>query len=247
VGDEPWPDGSARGWADRVAEVLAARTSGFRYANLAVSGKLVAGIVAEQIPLVERMRPELVTYCGGGNDVLRPGCRPSRLADAFEAGLERLVATGAEVVVFTGFDPIGVPLIGQLRGVISAYNERLRAAAARHGCRLVDLWPMLSLQDPRAWSEDRLHMSPAGHELVTAHALEVLGLPTGLDWRAPWPPLTMGRTQRWRADLRWGRAHFAPWVMQRVRGRTPGYDRAPKRPLLTPVTPAAAQAYPTDA
>ena len=34
------PDGSYRGWADLLAARLAAREPGFRYANLAVRGKL---------------------------------------------------------------------------------------------------------------------------------------------------------------------------------------------------------------
>ena len=45
--DEVGPDGRHRGWADRVAEALAARASaegadGIEYANLAVRGRLVA-------------------------------------------------------------------------------------------------------------------------------------------------------------------------------------------------------------
>ena len=39
------PDGSYRGWADLLAERLAARAPGFRYANLAVRGKLIGQIV----------------------------------------------------------------------------------------------------------------------------------------------------------------------------------------------------------
>ncbi|MGW2713536.1 SGNH/GDSL hydrolase family protein, partial [Streptomyces sp. NPDC001356] len=39
------PDGSYRGWADLLAARMAARTPGFRYANLAVRGKLIGQIV----------------------------------------------------------------------------------------------------------------------------------------------------------------------------------------------------------
>lgn len=40
-----------RGWADRVAEVLGAQVDDFAYANLAVRGKLIGQIVADQIEL----------------------------------------------------------------------------------------------------------------------------------------------------------------------------------------------------
>lgn len=39
--DDLTPDGRARGWADRVAEILAERRPGFGYANLAVRGKVL--------------------------------------------------------------------------------------------------------------------------------------------------------------------------------------------------------------
>lgn len=44
------PDGSYRGWADLLAARLAAREPGFRYANLAVRGKLIGQIAEEQAP-----------------------------------------------------------------------------------------------------------------------------------------------------------------------------------------------------
>ena len=53
--DEVGPDGRHRGWADRVAQALAERAradgaDGIEYANLAVRGRLVRQVVAEQVP-----------------------------------------------------------------------------------------------------------------------------------------------------------------------------------------------------
>src|ERR1700683_5293149 len=69
--NDPLPDGGFRGWADRVAAVLAERVPGFRYANLAVRGKLLAEVIAEQLPSAIDMAPDLVSVAAGGNDVLR--------------------------------------------------------------------------------------------------------------------------------------------------------------------------------
>src|ERR671911_3051928 len=68
IGDpEPsLPDGH-RGWADRVAEVLARQVDDFAYANLAVRGRLIAQIVGEQIEPALALKPDLVTFSAGGN------------------------------------------------------------------------------------------------------------------------------------------------------------------------------------
>src|SRR5579875_3047207 len=74
------PGGGFRGWADRLAGMLAAEHPGLRYANLAVRGKLLRQIVDEQVPaaislLADRVpgSTALVSMAGGGNDILRPG------------------------------------------------------------------------------------------------------------------------------------------------------------------------------
>jgi len=80
IGD-PSPDspGGHRGWADRVAEVLADTVEDFAYANLAVRGKLIAQIVAEQVEPALALKPDLITFCAGGNDVgITPVVRPVR-------------------------------------------------------------------------------------------------------------------------------------------------------------------------
>jgi len=90
------------------------------------------------------------------------------------------------VVIFTGFD-IRFPVLRLLRGKVAAYNMHLRAIAERHGCHVVDLWGMPVLCDPRAWSADRLHLTPDAHRRVALRACEVLGVNVDADWREPWP------------------------------------------------------------
>ena len=84
------PGGGFRGWADRLAGLLAAEYPGLRYANLAVRGKLLRQIVADQVPAAVAMTPGLVSIAGGGNDILRPGADPDALAELFEAAVARL-------------------------------------------------------------------------------------------------------------------------------------------------------------
>jgi lysophospholipase L1-like esterase len=239
------PDGSGFvGWADRVAEVLAAQLPAgqFRYANLAVRGKLVRHVVEEQIEPAIAMAPDLVSVAAGGNDILR-GTDVDSLADLFDSAVVRLQAAGCRVLIFTGFDPRAFPVIRLLRGRIAAYNMHLRAIADERGCDLVDLWAMRVLCDPRAWSSDRLHLISEGHRRVALRTCAVLGIGVDHDWRAPLPLLAAaGGGTGWltarRQDARWAREYAMPWVRRRVRGTSSGDDRLPKRPELIPLASA---------
>jgi hypothetical protein len=175
--------------------------------------------------------------------LLRPRADPDALAQLFEAAVADLRAAGCEVLLFTGFDPRTFPLVRLIRGKVAAYNMHLRAIADRHGCQVVDLWGMSVLRDPRAWSADRLHMTPDGHRRVALRAAEVLGVPVGEDWREPWPQeaesVTASGRRAWlaarRMDAQWARRHAAPWVARRVRGISSGDNIEPKRPELLPL------------
>jgi hypothetical protein len=195
---------------------------------------------------------------GGGNDLLRPSGDPDALASQFDAGVATLRATGARVLVFTGFDPLAFRLMALLRGKVAAYNMHLRAIADHRGCDLVDLWGMRSLTMPSAWSPDRLHLNSGSHRLVAERAAAVLGVPlagagdTGSgsnDAGAPppivWTPAAgeskVASRAAWlaarRDDYQWARESFVPWIGRRVRGTSSGDGRLAKRPDLLPVLP----------
>ena len=243
------PGGGYRGWADRLAGMMAAEYPSLQYANLAVRGKLLRQIVAEQVPPAAAMSPGLVSIAGGGNDIIRPGGDPDTLAELFDAAVARLRASGARVLMFTGADLVGFPVMRLLRGRIAAYNMHLRSIADDRGCDLVDLWSMRFLRDLSAWSPDRLHMTSQSHQRVALRACEVLGLPVAEDWRVP-PvddlrpdPRPVHRASRgpWltarRDDARWAREYLAPWVNRRLHGVSSGDGRTAKRPQLSPVSP----------
>jgi lysophospholipase L1-like esterase len=241
--DDPRDDQEGyRGWADRFAELLAAERPGLRYANLAVRGKVLRQVAEEQVPQAIAMSPDLVSVAAGGNDLLGLRSDPDALAQSFDEVVRTLLMTGCQVLIFTGFDP-RYPVLRLIRGKVAAYNMHLRAIADRHGCQVVDLWGMSVLRDPRAWSADRLHMTPDGHRRVALRAAEVLGVPVGEDWREPWPQeaesVTASGRRAWlaarRMDARWARQHAAPWVARRVRGISSGDNIEPKRPELLPL------------
>ncbi|MEU7019998.1 SGNH/GDSL hydrolase family protein [Streptomyces sp. NPDC046203] len=238
VGD-PGPDGTFVGWADRFAVLLADRLpehDDFRYANLAVRGRLLDQIVAEQIPRAKELAPDLVTICAGGNDIIRPGTDPDDVAERFESAIADLSSAVGTIMVATGFDTRDVPLLKHLRGKIATYNGHVRAIADRYGCPVLDLWSLRSVQDRRAWDDDRLHLSPEGHTRVALRAAQVLGMPVPADPEQVWPPLPpRGTLEVRKDDMHWAKEYLVPWIGRRLRGESSGDNVEAKRPDLLPL------------
>jgi lysophospholipase L1-like esterase len=222
--DDPYPDGTYRGWADLVAQRL-----DVEYANLAVRGRLFDAVVAEQVEPALAMAPDLVSFAAGGNDVLRRRCDPQALMRRFEKTIERFRRTGFANVMarLPGNRMIG-PRVAYL-------NEAVIGIAERHGARLVDLWSDDEFLNPALWSPDRLHMSTAGHLRTAAHVLAALGLEADPSW---WEPPARPARLSWPVarvdDLAWAARHLAPWVKRRLTGRSSGDLIKPKRPNLEP-------------
>ncbi|MET8159224.1 SGNH/GDSL hydrolase family protein [Sphaerisporangium sp. NPDC005289] len=227
-----------RGWADRLAELLAAQEPEFRYANLAVRGRLAARIRAEQTGAALALEPDLVTVMAGMNDLVRPGCDASAVAADVEAMLAAFTASGARVVTFTFPDVAAIsPLTRHLRPRVVDFNQRVRDAARRHGALVVDTFPHPVTTDPRLWSPDRLHAGPLGHALIAAAVAEALALPgSDSSWTAPLPPLPLPPAwRRAHTELTWAAGFLGPWLVRRLRGRSSGDGRTAKRPDLHPV------------
>jgi lysophospholipase L1-like esterase len=233
VGDpDPTRPNGVRGWADRVAEVLAERDPAFGYANLAIRGRKLLPIMAEQLEPAIALEPDLVSIYAGANDILRPSVDVDMLVAAYDEGLARLAATGARLVVFTAFDPGGSATYRLLRGRFALYNERVREAADRHGATVVDFWRMREYRDWGYWDEDRMHMGPAGHQRMAVAVLDALGVPHDLPVPEPRESIEVARREQWRQHATWVRDSAAPWVHRRLTGRSSGDGLDPRWPTL---------------
>lgn len=232
------PDGSYRGWADLVATGLAAGTPGFRYANLAVRGRLLPQIVAEQVPRALAMQPDLVSIVGGVNDLLRPGFDAAALYRRLDAAVGHLRGSGADVLLVVGVNPTArSKTLTRVMPRIRALNSAVATIAERHDCLPVNLFHATVFDDARMWAPDRLHLSSAGHERVAGAYLEVLGLGDA-SWREPLPPAGVDASTWWsarRSDAAWASSHLLPWLGRRFRGQSSGAEVAAKRPVLVSV------------
>ncbi len=240
IGDpEPGSPGGHRGWADRVAEQLSLGRDDFRYANLAIRGRLLQGILDEQLEPGLALNPDLISISAGGNDLLRPGSDPDVLAEKLDAAVGRMTGAGATVVLFNGPDIGDTPVLGMVRGRVAIYNENLRTVAARHDAVIADMWSLRQLKNPQMWAEDRLHFSPLGHHTIAIMVLDALNVPHTLAPLVPDPLPAKSWTEARSEDLVWAKDFLAPWVLRRLRHRSSGDGILPKRPTPGPVTSPA--------
>ena len=235
VGDpDPGRPNGLRGWADRVAEHLATLDPDFRYANLAIRGRKLPAILDEQLAPALALEPDLVTVHGGGNDVLRPKVDLDALSARYDAAVARLSASGAQVVMFTLFDPGTTGVFASMRGRFAVFNEWVREIADRHDAILVDQWRMRDVELPAVMDTDRMHLNSVGHALMAMRVLDALGVAHELA-----PPLApipvLSRREKLAENARWTREFLVPWVHRRLTGRSSGDEVDPKRPALAPI------------
>lgn len=229
------PDGTYRGWADILASRMAAVAPGFRYANLAVRGKLIRQIIDEQVDTAAAMRADVVTLVGGLNDTLRPKCDMVVVRDLLTEAVERLAPHCGQLVLMRSPARQG-PVQERFRPRMEALFTCIDELAERHGALVVDLYGAPSLGDQRLWDVDRLHLTADGHRRVAEAVWQSLGYPPeDPEWQLP-PPASLppGWTTRRAADARFARQHLLPWIGRRLTGRSSGDGLPPKRPELLP-------------
>ncbi|MFF7178778.1 GDSL-type esterase/lipase family protein [Streptomyces sp. NPDC008121] len=228
------PDGTYRGWADILATRLAARTPDFRYANLAVRGKLIRQILDEQVDVAAAMKADVVTLVGGLNDTLRPACDMGRVRGLLTEAVERLTPSCGQLVLMRSPGRQG-PVMQRFRPRMEELFQHIDDLAARHGALVVDLYGAPVLGDQRLWDVDRLHLTGEGHRRVAEAVWQALGLAPEEDWLAPLPTAVRpGWMTRRAADARFAREHLGPWIGRRLTGRSSGDGLPAKRPDLLP-------------
>lgn len=221
-----------RGWADRVAEQLVLADSSWGYANLAVRGKKLHQVLDSQIDAAIALEPTLVTLYAGANDLLRPRVDIDALVADYDAGIAKLVAAGAAVVLFTGFDSSGSAVFGKTRGRTAIYNELVREIADCRGLTLVDYWRMREFRDWARWDADRMHMAVSGHILMAIRVLEALNASHSVAVPELQSRPALSRVGQLRADAQWAREYLSPWVGRRLRNISSGDSLTARYPAL---------------
>ena len=236
--------GHFRGWADRVADVLATQEPSFTYLNLAVRGKKIDQVLEDQLPVARQFitgQTTLLSFHAGANDVLRPRYEAAVTIPKYQASVREIAKTGCTLLLFTVAEKAtGEGKTAQMwEERFSTFNRSVREVASEVGAVLVDWNEATFLADRRFLATDRLHLNEEGHHRVAQGVLEELGYPFDKSWRTPLPPEE--GEKRWRnlgADIRWFVTFALPWIWRRVRGKSSGDGRSPKyrEPVRWPIS-----------
>jgi lysophospholipase L1-like esterase len=229
-------NGHYRGWADRVADELAKKSSTFTYANLAVRGKLLQQVIDDQLPMALEYitGPEtLLSFHAGANDALRPGFDASVAREKYQSAVRTLAATGATVMLFTVLEDTGNKGRGSKvwQERFGAFNNSIREIAAEVGAIIVDANSERFFSDRRFLAFDRLHLNSMGHSRCADAVLEKLGYDFDPEWRRPLPPAEPTPWIKERViGVQWFFLFALPWIIRRLRGRSSGDGRVAKYP-----------------
>jgi lysophospholipase L1-like esterase len=233
-------DGHYRGWADRVADVLAKKSPTFTYANLAVRGKLLPQVIEDQVPiaLTYVTGPEtLISFHAGANDALRPGFDVALAKERYQSAVRTLAASGGTIMLFTVLEDTGNSGRGSKlwQERFGAFNKGVREVAAEVGAIIMDANQERFFSDKRFLAFDRLHLNALGHSRCADAILEKLGYEFDAGWRTPLPPAKPTSWIKVRAiGVLWFFSFALPWVIRRLTGRSSGDGRVGKYP--TPIS-----------
>jgi phosphatidylinositol alpha 1,6-mannosyltransferase len=244
------PEGEYRGWADRLAlllELASPAGEPVAYANLAVRSRKVADAVDHQLPLAVAQGADLVSVLVGANDLVGHRADAAALADRLGEAVGDVRRAGADVLLVTPFMPRR-PASRLFESRFARFADRLaEIAAGDEGVLLFDARADSGIVDPSMWAADRVHLNSSGHRALAYAAARVLGVPDAAELARLEQAVHDGddAAERRVGDAEWLARHATPWVLRRLRGRTAGDGRDPKRPELTPVRTSTTPATPT--
>ena len=232
-------NGQYRGWADRIADVMALADSDFTYVNLAIRGKLLKQVIDDQLPAAINLvtGPDtLLTFHAGANDALRPSYKPEVAQALYAGAVRRAAATGATLMLFTVLERTGNT--GRGSDVWAArfgeFNKIVREVGSEVGAIIIDANNETFFSDNRFLAFDRLHLNAEGHNRVAQALLEKLGYEFDSAWRIPLPPAPKASWLSRRASSTiWFFTFALPWIWRRLRGKSSGDGRSAKYPTPT--------------
>ena len=232
-------NGQYRGWADRIADVMAQEEPEFTYLNLAVRGKLLKQVIDYQLPVAIGYvtGPDtLLSFHAGANDALRPSYKPEVAQALYAEGVRRAAATGATLMLFTVLERTGNSGRGSdvWAARFSEFNKIVHVVGAEVGAIIVDANSETFFSDNRFLAFDRLHLNTEGHNRVAQALLEKLGYQFDASWRIPLPPAPKPSwLSRRISSTIWFFSFGLPWIWRRLRGKSSGDGRSAKYPTPT--------------
>lgn len=246
LGDDGFEqDRTNKGWADRLATLLARQAAfsghSFDYANLALRGSNSLHILTAQLERALELKADLVTIMTGANDLSWLPWRKKAIDHMLRGALVRLYEVGSHVVLINTVRPAHTTLAKVMIPRSREMSAIIARIAAEFGTPVVDVHSMREFERLDFWSNDLVHFSSNGHVRITNEVASTLAL----DCRDE-SAHRAGRTQLGIGSfVSWLCRDVIPFWSRKVRGVTSGLGRQPKhaslermieRPVALPVS-----------
>jgi lysophospholipase L1-like esterase len=234
------------GWTDRLAALLSlesqARGIDFHFANLALRGSKMRGIMTTQLEAALRLQPDLVTIMAGSNDFMTRKETLPELEQIFRDGLLLLQAAGCDVVVANTIRPAHLKFFRRVLPKAERMTALIERVAAELNIPVIDVYGIEHLEELAYWAEDMVHFSGHGHIKVANKAAELLGLTHRMPEAAPHELIAPSRGLY--ATLRWYVVHVLPFIERRIKGKSSGDGMLSKHLSLVPFDAANFEVVP---
>ena len=165
-------------WGARVAAALDRARPGLEYVNLGIPDLTAAEIRDSQLEQAKALRPDLVGYVGGGNDLLVEDFDVAPVAATIDETVAGLAENGATVITYSMFNlPSAFPDVPmkELSRRLRVINEAVGEIAERHGTVHVDCYSLDCCSDPGLYSSDMKHGSLRGQAIAASATIRALG------------------------------------------------------------------------
>ena len=229
LGDDDFvTDREGKGWADRLANLLACEAANanqnFDYANLGLRGSSSLAILTAQLERALELKPDLVTIMTGANDLVRLPWRRSAIEYLLRGAITRLYDAGVHVVLVNTVRPAHTRLATLMATRAKMMSALISKVAMEFGTPVVDVHAINEFERLDYWSGDLVHFSHRGHVAITNRVAEALGIEL-----RDTTDCAPGRDRMTaREFVRWLVVDVFPFWFRRVRGVTAGTFLAPK-------------------
>lgn len=175
VGDQV-EDGIYKGWGHYLFKSL---INIKEYHNISRPGARVREMSTIQLDIALELKPKIVIFICGGNDVLRNNFNPKQMYQDLIIAIRKLRDIGCDVYAMNLHDPsklLPVPKLFKrvLQRRVFAVNHIYQMLEEKHQLKLLNITPIPEVYNKEIWHVDRMHPNKIGHQKLATFFAEIL-------------------------------------------------------------------------
>jgi hypothetical protein len=132
-----------------------------------------------QLDIALELKPKIVIFICGGNDVLRNNFNPKQMYQDLIIAIKKLQDIGCDVYAMNLHDPSKLlPVPNLLKRVLQrrvfAVNNIYQLLEKKHQLKLLNITPIPEVYKKEIWHVDRMHPNKIGHQKLATFFAEIL-------------------------------------------------------------------------